>query len=146
MRGVGLALLAALLACGVGPVAPGARAEEAPVAEGSRPSLERQPLRLALDQGWRLALAHSPGLQAARARVAQAREQTGMAASSGGLQATISGFREQVRTTPGPPTVLETYGMPPVFGEVGQGLRFRLRHQKLLCQLIRSLGLLSYRC
>ncbi len=84
-----------------------------------------QPVRLALEEGWRLALACNPGVQAALERVAQASEQTRMASSSGRVQATLMGLREQVRTTPGPPTVLEAYGLPSGFGEVGQGLRFQ---------------------
>ncbi len=115
MRLSGLAVLVVLLLARPVLAAPVEPAPCVPSEAGLAAEAGVQSLRLGLEEGWRLALAHSPGIQAALARVVQAREQTRMAASPAQTQAALTGFREQVRTTPGPPTVLETYGMRPLF-------------------------------
>lgn len=70
-------------------------------------------IHLELEEAWRLALARSPRVAAALARVTQAHEEAEVVAAPARPRATMTGFREQTRTTPGPPIVLSTFGMRP---------------------------------
>ena len=101
--GVALLLLASA-PLGAAPEPPqGPAAAPSPRAEADRS------LRLGLEDGWRMALARSPRLQAALARVLQARETAEVAASPARPQATLSGFREQLRTTPTAPVQFSSF-------------------------------------
>ncbi len=118
MRACWLALLgASLVAFSPGAASLASEPAQGPPAAVERADLAGQALPLELEQAWRLALAHSPGVAAALARITQAQEQTEVASAPARTQAALTGFREQVRTTPGPPLVLSTFGMRP--GVVG---------------------------
>lgn len=65
-----------------------------------------EPLRLTMEEASRIALARSPRVAAALAQVDGARESAEIAAAPARPQARLSGYREQVLTTPGPPLTL----------------------------------------
>lgn len=65
-----------------------------------------EPLRLTMEEASRIALARSPRIAAALARVEGAREAAEVAAAPARPQARLSGYREQIRTVPGPPLTL----------------------------------------
>lgn len=98
MRRAGIWLALALLAVA-------APLEAAPPAEPPPPA----PVRLELEEAWRLALARSPRIEAALARVEQAREGAEVAAAPARPQVSVNGWREQVHTAPGPPMALGGY-------------------------------------
>lgn len=102
LRRAGVGLVLALALAG----APGAARAETPA-----PPRAGAPgaVRLELEEAWRLALARSPRIEAALARVDQAREGAEMAAAPARPQATLGGYREQIRTLPSAPLALTGY-------------------------------------
>ncbi len=110
MRGSTFGLLWALLLSWFWGANP-AMAEPAP--DPPPLAAEEAAVHCELEQAWYLALAHNPRVAAALARVTQVHEEAEVVAAPARPQATLTGFREQTRTTPGPPIVLSTFGMRP---------------------------------